>query len=130
MSSADVSYRAPDGARLYSSSEVARLLGVTASVVSNRHSRPNMRVPIPEPAYVGESGRGGYWTEKQVAELIRARLERAHELELTARARHVRASSALTRARAELARAELTAAKFGAMAPSGSGTDSRAEGRV
>ncbi len=84
-----------------------------------------MRVPIGEPAYIGESGRGGYWTATQVAELIRARLERARELELSARARHVRASSALTRARLELERAELTAARFGAIGADGSGNDSR-----
>ncbi len=126
-----VSFSAPDGTRLYSSSELAALLGVTPSAVSNYRKRSRLYVAIPDPLYASDSGRGGYWTGAQVGAMLEARLQRARELELSARARMARASSALERATRELERAELAAAKFGVTAaPSASGTESRASERI
>lgn len=126
-----VTFTAPDGTRLFSSSELAALLGVTPSAVSNYRKRPMARVPIPDPAYSSDSGYGGYWTGAQVSEILQARLERARELELTARAKLTRASSAHERATRELALAELAATRFGViLAPSAGGTESRQSERV
>lgn len=57
--------------RLVSSIEVARLLGVTASAVSNWQKRGSG--PLPEPEYVYRSGQGRLaplWTVEQIEEVL------------------------------------------------------------
>jgi len=57
--------------RLVSSIEVARLLGVTASAVSNWRKRGTG--PLPEPNFVYRSGQGRLaplWTVEQIEEVL------------------------------------------------------------
>ena len=119
-----------DGARVYSAGELARLLNVAPSAVSQWRARGTLPAPavlIPDPRYVSDRG---FWSGAQVAEFLRAYVRTARRQAATAGARRRAAASAVRAARARVARAELALTKMGAeRAPNGHGSDTPQEGR-
>jgi hypothetical protein len=131
MSSAPVVHANELGERVYGAAELAALLGVAPSAISNYRARANVRVPLPAPAYLAPDSRNergrAYWTRAQVETYLLARLADARELASSAERRAELATRRAARARAALERAELAAHRIGAIAaPIGRGTASRA----
>lgn len=123
--SVQVYFSAATGERLYSAGEVAALLGMTPSAVSNYQRRDRQRVPFPAPAVIVPHPKRDrcYWTGDQLSELLRARHTRAAAILAQLEARLLSA-----RERAEESRRALV--RFGADASVGRGTESRNEGRI
>ena len=114
---------APDGERVYSSSELAELLGVTPSAVTNWRKRGAGSIPAP---HYADSERGGYWSASQVRALVRAQRSRARAQLVTAHERLATARRIVELASERLERLERAANRIGAYdAPIGGGTDSR-----
>jgi phage terminase Nu1 subunit (DNA packaging protein) len=109
------------GEELLAPSDVARILGVHASAVSNwQKRRATMRDPMPAPAYVtngqGQKGTVALWTVAQLAPWIESR-----RADVTARLERARAVE--SRVTKELARLERAARILAEMSPDGRRSD-------
>ena len=68
--------------RLYTSSDVARVLGLSPAALANRAARG--RLDVPEPAYCyaarGGAHRSALWTAEQIQEIADASARRARAI--------------------------------------------------